>query len=1104
VNFSPSIDLGRSLRQLFGRDAASATQIEADCARQTATANAILQRLFAVDPKRRREISILADEVGLGKTYVALAVAVSILDAIRKNEAPSGLPSNKPVVLILTPQNDALFNKWCREVESFRRDCAREDGALSWLQIATPIEGSSKSGNVANLTEQIRKASRKAPMLLLAKQSAFGAALADRDWWRWRALAIVFEKFKVSFEDRQRWCRRVLGSGSQQAVPELLDLRRSYDLWNGADDISPNLYRAFERPLEDVKRHGRIEKALESADGHRFTKAIDDLTRDALVSDWPLLPLVVIDEVHSLKNEYVKARQGLEDLLGGRVSRLLGLSATPFQLRPNELLSVLKLRGVLSLSPERARALESAALELSDSLTNSKKAGDSFRTRWSALRSGDFDALSMQWTAHNQSTPDRQREVFRALRPPRVAHALEAAVELSVSNKRLREHLRPFVIRHMHPRGYRQHFVGRNADRASPGTEHFSWAPGMEVSGDEELSHYLMMRAIALSKDEKGLPGLGAELTGSYRHLVETSAVWRRLAEADNPVLREYRHVLDAAIGKRRGGNDPDVRHRKVQATVKQVLECFKKGQKTLIFCVFTKTAETLRDQIQQSVDEFLAQQREKLFGDETALANFRRRFFNRQEPLFSLIQDHPLLGASLRDRGVGIPSALALPEDALNLVATLLYEKGHPPDVEKPDRRLLLAATEHVAIGQWLDEPEGAEWLRGEQGVLRNCPELIDQISAPSWLESRGQLSRGRRSSQALRILDPEAHSRAKDPLDVETGDEGIRPVGGKLAKKAAIDAWVRRLREDAVGEVVAPYFQAGVCAKANMRLPLLVRHHQKSLAELNLRSGIVAGQVFRRVLMAEEFLLRYLSDVEKDNAERWSDYLANRYERPLAGHLESLRDRVQAYLETLVRGQLNDALMGGYEHAAENRNVIQLVKGGTSRDRYFLGFNTPYRPEILVSTQVGAEGIDLHRECRHVIHHDLCWNPATIEQRTGRVDRIGSKVERERLAHQANERPTLEIVVPYLAATYDERMFGELHRRAQLFEVTMGGDMRVDGRIDPDDEKAEAHRRSHEGIGTESEDLGSEGAEGAGLELPSNMVDELRVELSVWRPPK
>jgi len=66
------------------------------------------------------------------------------------------------------------------------------------------------------------------------------------------------------------------------------------------------------------------------------------------------------------------------------------------------------------------------------------------------------------------------------------------------------------------------------------------------------------------------------------------------------------------------------------------------------------------------------------------------------------------------------------------------------------------------------------------------------------------------------------------------------------------------------------------------------------------------------------------------------------------------------------------------------------------------------------------------------------------------------------------------------------------------------MGGDMRVDGRIDPDDEKAEAYRRSDEGIGTENEDLGSEEAEGGGLELPSDMVDKLRVDLSVWRPSK
>lgn len=175
--------------------------------------------------------------------------------------------------------------------------------------------------------------------------------------------------------------------------------------------------------------------------------------------------------------------------------------------------------------------------------------------------------------------------------------------------------------------------------------------------------------------------------------------------------------------------------------------------------------------------------------------------------------------------------------------------------------------------------------------------------------------------------------------------------------------------------------------------------------------------------------------------------------------------------------------------------------MKGDTqNRDRYFLGFNTPYRPEILISTSVGQEGIDLHRECRHVIHHDLCWNPATIEQRTGRVDRIGSKVERERMGVQDGDGPTLEIAVPYLAATYDERMFEELYRRAQLFEVTLGGEMRIEGRIDPEQAASEKKVREKLGIGTEDEDIGVESDETGVVDLPADMIERLRVDLSVW----
>jgi superfamily II DNA/RNA helicase len=202
-------------------------------------------------------------------------------------------------------------------------------------------------------------------------------------------------------------------------------------------------------------------------------------------------------------------------------------------------------------------------------------------------------------------------------------------------------------------------------------------------------------------------------------------------------------------------------------------------------------------------------------------------------------------------------------------------------------------------------------------------------------------------------------------------------------------------------------------------------------------------------------------------------------------------------------IRAKKNRALLSGYHSGAENRNVVQLVKGDThNRDRYFLGFNTPYRPEILVSTSVGQEGIDLHRECRHVLHHDLCWNPAMIEQRTGRVDRIGSKVERERMGATSGEGPTLEIAVPYLAATYDERMFEELYRRAQIFEVTLGGEMRVEGRIDAEHVASEQRKRKTLGIGTDQEDIGDENDVTGMVDLPTDMIEQLRVDLSVWKP--
>ena len=96
-----------------------------------------------------------------------------------------------------------------------------------------------------------------------------------------------------------------------------------------------------------------------------------------------------------------------------------------------------------------------------------------------------------------------------------------------------------------------------------------------------------------------------------------------------------------------------------------------------------------------------------------------------------------------------------------------------------------------------------------------------------------------------------------------------------------------------------------------------------------------------------------------------------------------------------------------------------VQVATGETqraTRARLMRAFNTPFFPDILVCSEVMGEGVDLQRFCRHVIHHDLAWNPSIIEQRTGRIDRIGCKAE---------GRQPIVLYLPYIAGAADERQY-------------------------------------------------------------------------------
>jgi superfamily II DNA or RNA helicase len=121
-----------------------------------------------------------------------------------------------------------------------------------------------------------------------------------------------------------------------------------------------------------------------------------------------------------------------------------------------------------------------------------------------------------------------------------------------------------------------------------------------------------------------------------------------------------------------------------------------------------------------------------------------------------------------------------------------------------------------------------------------------------------------------------------------------------------------------------------------------------------------------------------------------------------------------------------------------------VRRAYGGAERrvrERLIALFNTPFAPELLVASSVMGEGIDLHQECRFVIHHDLDWNPSVLEQRTGRLDRIGALAERL--------GKNIEVYEPYLAGTHDEKMYKVVKDRAQWFDIVMGRSSNSDDHV-------------------------------------------------------
>jgi len=87
-------------------------------------------------------------------------------------------------------------------------------------------------------------------------------------------------------------------------------------------------------------------------------------------------------------------------------------------------------------------------------------------------------------------------------------------------------------------------------------------------------------------------------------------------------------------------------------------------------------------------------------------------------------------------------------------------------------------------------------------------------------------------------------------------------------------------------------------------------------------------------------------------------------------------------------------DYLVRRLRERYEPDRILTLFGGMDEQERDLVkqAFNDPgHRVRILLATDAAAEGLNLQRTARYLLHFDCPWNPSRLEQRNGRVDRHG-----------------------------------------------------------------------------------------------------------------
>lgn len=132
----------------------------------------------------------------------------------------------------------------------------------------------------------------------------------------------------------------------------------------------------------------------------------------------------------------------------------------------------------------------------------------------------------------------------------------------------------------------------------------------------------------------------------------------------------------------------------------------------------------------------------------------------------------------------------------------------------------------------------------------------------------------------------------------------------------------------------------------------------------------------------------------------------------------------------KVIVFAQFHDTL-DYLAHRLDQRHIsYRHISGHQAREERVAAvdeFRNRKDVVVLLSTEVGGEGLDL-QFCDTVVNYDLPWNPMVVEQRIGRIDRIGQ------------QSPVIHIYNLVVKGSIQQKVYDRLLTRIEKFRQTVG----------------------------------------------------------------